>query len=190
MNPFEYIFAIASILLGLAIAELLTGFSRILRQELKPGWLHLLWLAFVFQVQLQLAWGFWNLRVKEAWLYPEFLLVLTGPILLYIAASVLFPHLGATGKNLSLHLLERRRAFFLVMAAYVAFTSLLGAFFFNQPLLQAGPTALRLVAIASFVFLAVTDRPSVHWVLAIAALLSQLVFTYLYSFSMTAAGAA
>ena len=190
MNSFEYIFAIASILLGLAIAELLTGFSRILRQELKPGWLHLLWIAVVFQMQLQLAWAFWKLRSKETWLYPEFLLVLAGPILLYIAASVLFPRTSTTDKNLSLHLLERRLAFFLVMATYVAYTSLLGAYFFNQPFLQTGSTALRIVGIASSIFLAITDKPRVHWILAFAVLGSHLVFAYLYSFSMAAAGAA
>jgi hypothetical protein len=190
MTPFEYIFAVASILIGLAITELLTGFSRVLRHELKLSWLHLLWVIVVFQVQLQLAWGFWNLRSKENWLYPEFLLVISGPVLLYIAASVLFPRSSATDQNLGIHLLERRRSFFLVMATYVAFTGLLGAVFFNQPLFQIGSTTLRVVAIASFVVLAITDKLRVHWVLALAALLSQLIFTYLYSFSITAAVAA
>lgn len=61
MNVFEFLLVIVSILLGLGIAELLAGMARMLRGELVAGTLHSLWMFIVFQLQVQLAWGLWDL---------------------------------------------------------------------------------------------------------------------------------
>jgi hypothetical protein len=87
VNVFEFLLVIVSILLGLGITELLAGLVRILRGELVAGKIHALWMFIIFQLQVQLAWGLWGLRAKEEWQYPEFLLLLLAPVLLYLAAA-------------------------------------------------------------------------------------------------------
>ena len=125
MNLFEFLLVIVSIVLGLGIGELLGGLVRIFRGDLVTGRLHALWMLIVFQVQVQLAWGLWGLRLREQWRYPEFLLLLLAPMLLYLAAAVLFPSAGSD-ENLDAHLMRRRQPFFLLMAAYVLVTALFG----------------------------------------------------------------
>ena len=184
MNLFEFLLIVVSILLGLGITELLSGVARILRGELPAGRLHTLWIVIVFLVQAQLAWGLWLLRSLEEWRYPEFLLLLTGPILLYMASAVLFPATVASG-TLDGHLMQRRRAFFALMLAYVCFTALFEAFLLDGSL-ELAPTMLRLVAVSLFAALMVSGSRRLHWILALAVLASQLWFTYAYTFVLAA----
>ena len=123
MDLFEFLLVVVSIILGLGIAELLGGVVRLLRGDLIPGKLHALWILIVFQLQVQLSWGLWGLRDREAWRYPEFMLLLLGPGLLYMSAAVLFPSVGSMAADQ--HLLNRRRPFFLLNASYVVFTFLI-----------------------------------------------------------------
>jgi hypothetical protein len=95
VNVFEFLLVIVSIVLGLGITELLAGLVRILRGDLVAGKLHGLWMFVIFQLQVQLAWGLWGLRSKAEWQYPEFLLLLLAPVLLYLAAAVIFPSIGS-----------------------------------------------------------------------------------------------
>jgi len=187
MNLFEFLLIFVSILLGLGITELLSGVVRILRGELPAGRLHTLWILIVFLVQGQLAWGLWLLRSMDEWRYPEFLLLLSGPILLYMAAAVLFPAAASSG-DLDTHLMRRRRAFFLLMLSYVCFTALFEFFLLDNGL-ELVPTAFRLIAAALLAALAISDGRRLHWVLALAVLASQLWFTYAYTFVLAASPA-
>jgi hypothetical protein len=62
----------------------------------------------VFQLQVQLAWGLWGLRSKVEWQYPEFLLLLLAPVLLYLAAAVII-RLPAVAILATLAVTERPR---------------------------------------------------------------------------------
>jgi hypothetical protein len=108
MNVFEFLLVIVSIMLGLGITELLAGLVRVLRGELVTGKLHALWMFVVFQLQVQLAWGLWGLRSKVEWQYPEFLLLLLAPVLLYLAAAVII-RLPAVAILATLAVTERPR---------------------------------------------------------------------------------
>ena len=185
MNLFEFLLVVVSIVLGLGITELLSGLAGLFRGDFVTGRLHVLWMLFVFQIQVQMAWGLWALRSREEWLYPEFLLLLLGPILLYMAAAVLFPTVAGSDETLDDYLMARRRPFFLLMAAYVAFSALYARFLLNSEL-KLIPTTFRLIAFALFIVLAITDKRRVHLLLGLALFLSQLWFTYLFTFVVKA----
>lgn len=184
MNLFEFLLVVVSILLSLGITELLSGVVRILRGELSAGRLHTLWILIVFLVEAQLAWGLWLLRSMEEWSYPEFMLLLAGPILLYMASAVLFPAAASSG-DLDAHLMQRRRAFFPLLLAYVCFTALFDVFLLDNGL-EPLPTAARVLAASLFATLTISDRHRVHWVLALIVLAAQLCFTYAYTFVFAA----
>ena len=188
MNVFEFLLVIVSIVLGLGITELLTGFVRILRGELVAGKLHALWMFVILQTQVQLAWGLWGLRAKAEWQYPEFLLLLLAPVLLYLTAAVIFPSV-ASGDSLDSHLIRRRRPFFLLLAGYVLVTGLFSWLLFDEELTLASAIT-RIPAVAILVALAITDRPRVHLVLGLVVLALQLWFTYLFTFVVGAAQSA
>lgn len=184
MNLFEFLLVFVSILLGLGITELLSGVVRILRGELPAGRLHTLWILIVFLVQGQMAWGLWLLRSVDEWRYPEFLLLLSGPILLYMAAAVLFPAAASSG-NLDAHLMRRRRAFFSLMLAYVCFTALFEFFLLDNGI-ELAPALLRLIGASLLAALAISERRGLHWAMALAVLAAQLWFTYSYTFVLAA----
>lgn len=180
MNVFEFLLVIVSIVLGLGITELLAGLVRILRGELVAGKLHTLWMFIIFQLQVQLAWGLWGLRSKEAWQYPEFLLLLLAPVILYLTAALIYPR-GAATENLDNHLLRRRRPLFLLLACYVLVSGLFSWLLFGE---DFTPTSvlIRLPAVAVLVVLAITDQRRLHFALGLVVLALQLWFTYVFTF--------
>jgi hypothetical protein len=183
VNVFEFLLVVLAIVLGLGIAELLGGVVRILRGDLASSGLHALWVVIVFQLQVQLAWGLWGLRSREAWRYPEFLLLLLGPVVLYLTAAVLFP--SASSERADLHLLRRRRSFFVLNIGYVTVTALYGWLLYDQgwPL---GPTLMRLAVIVVLGTLALTEKRAIHWTGGLLILGGHLYWTYLYTFVMSA----
>jgi len=188
VNVFEFLLVIVSIVLGLGITELLAGLVRILRGELVAGKLHALWMFVIFQLQVQLAWGLWGLRSKVEWQYPEFLLLLLAPVLLYLAAAVIFPSVGAD-ESLDFHLMRRRRPLFLLLAGYVFVAGLFSWLLFDEDLTLTS-AIIRLPAVAILATLAITERPRLHLLLGLVVLALQLWFTYVFTFVVGATAAA
>jgi hypothetical protein len=187
VNVFEFLLVIVSIVLGLGITELLAGLVRILRGELVAGRLHALWMFVVFQLQVQLAWGLWGLRSKAEWQYPEFLLLLLAPVLLYLAAAVIFPSIG-TDASLDSHLMRRRRPFFLLLTGYVFVAGLFSWLLFGEDLTLAS-AVIRLPALAILATLAITEKSRVHLLLGLVVLALQFWFTYVFTFVVGATAA-
>jgi hypothetical protein len=123
MSLLELIFVVLSVIVGLGIAELLSGVVRIFRGELKAGLAHGLWTLTVFLFLVQLIWAFWALNAATRLTYPEYLVILWGPIALFIAASMLFPRAGTPAEtSLDDYLIAHRVAFLLSLLAYVVQT--------------------------------------------------------------------
>ena len=181
MNVFEFILIPCAIVVGLGIAELFGGVVKILRGELNAGRLHSVWVTCVFLQQVQWLWSSWALEDRGSWLFPEFLIFLIGPIGLYMAAAMLFPAENP-GESLDLHLFERHRPFFLIMAVTLA--SLSGASVLVVAGSVTGADVSRFSGVAMYGVLAVTRHRGVHWVCALAALGAQLWFIYTFTFEV------
>lgn len=181
MSVFDFLFVVVAIVLALGIAELLGGVVRILRGDLRSNALHALWIVIVFQLQVQLAWGLWGLHSRTAWRYPEFLLLLCGPIVAYLIAALLYPLSGS--ERADVHLLRRRRPFFLLNAVFVGITALYGWLLYGQGWLP-GQAMLRLAVISALVTVAVTERRAVQWTVGLLILGGNLWWTYQYLFIM------
>jgi len=110
-------------------------------------------------------------------------LLLAGPLLLYLSAAMLFPATGT--EPLDEHLMSRRRPFFVLMSAYMVYSVLFTWLLMgrNFPLVT---TSLRALVLAAFIILACTTRRSIHLTIALAILALHLWFTYSYSFMVTA----
>lgn len=123
MSAFEFFFSFYGLLLGLSVAELVSGFARVLheRHRVRFGWLTPLLALFV---AVDIA-TFWN----QAWVifrgapFNPFLLIVGLAIAatFYIAASITFPRLDETGTeqvDLDAHYWSQRRTVFsCIMAA-------------------------------------------------------------------------
>lgn len=183
MNVFDFLFVVVAIVLTLGIAELLGGVVRILRGDLRSNGLHALWIAIIFQLQVQLAWGLWGLHTRATWRYPEFLVLLSGPIVVYLIAALLYPTGGT--ERADVHLLRRRRPFFLLNALYVAITALDSWVLWDQGWVPA-QAVIRLVVIGALVTAAITEKRPIQWTIGLLILGGNLWWTYQYAFVMAA----
>ena len=169
---------VVSIILALGVTQLLAGVVRLLRSELKPYWIHELWVLNVFLMLLQYCWSLFDLEAQSDWVFVELVGLLTPPILLYLVASLLFPARGDETDLTGFYYAHRRPVFGLL--------ALLLVFYSAQGWLQSEPLRFtdlfRALGIATYAALAATGRRSIHAVLTIVTFASLLAFISRFSY--------
>src|SRR5579871_3747661 len=93
MSPFEYVTVLISIILGMGLTQLVTGFSSIIIrwERVKIYWPHLVLIFLVFIIQIQDWWATYELQSYAYWRLPTFLFMILYPVNLYLLARILFP---------------------------------------------------------------------------------------------------
>lgn len=93
MNLFEFIMVLVSIIIGLGLAELLTGVVRLVRarNSTRYYWVHGILTATIFVALLQQWWETWGLRDVPQWDFLALILMLIAPICLFMISHLLFP---------------------------------------------------------------------------------------------------
>lgn len=96
MDAFSYLSVLNSLVLGLALASLLTGFAGMVRvrSRLVMYWPLAAQMALLFLIQVQLWWALFALRGVAHWRFVGFLAVLMQPVLVFLATAFLVPDLG------------------------------------------------------------------------------------------------
>ena len=135
MNLFEFLMILLSLIVGLGLAEILSGFARFLKSSAahKFSWLHGAVSTIVFLGLLQTFWESWGLRSVEEWSFPAMLLMLGSPIFLYLIAHVIFPE-RESAVSLEDHYFERARLIWLLAALTVIVGTLFRPLAFDAPL--------------------------------------------------------
>jgi len=90
MNLFEFLMILMSLIVGLGLAEILSGVARFLKRGGIRGfsWTHSAITVTVFVALLQTFWESWGLRSIEVWTFPAMLLMLGSPIILFLIAHI------------------------------------------------------------------------------------------------------
>lgn len=180
MDRFSFVMVLLSIIVGLGVTELLTNLARQIqnRARIKFYWLHSILAALVFVALLQQWWESWDQRLVETWSFPILILMLGGPIGLYIISHLLFPSDSDT-VDFEKHYYDNARIMCLLGAATVVFASLYRPISFGHTLIDAD-NATSLIILSAFVLLAATRRKIVHQILVplifSAVLLDVLIF--------------
>lgn len=93
MSLFEFLMVLVSIIIGLGLAEILTGVARQIRclGSTRGYWVHSLLVATIFVALLQQWWEIWGLRVVPEWSFIGLVMMLSGPVCLFLIAHLLFP---------------------------------------------------------------------------------------------------
>lgn len=93
MDAFSYLSVLISIVLGLALARLLTGFAAMVsaRARLVVYWPLAAQMVLLFLIQVQMWWALFGLREILRWSFPGFLVVLLDAVLVYLATAFLVP---------------------------------------------------------------------------------------------------
>ena len=93
MGLFEFLMILLSVIIGLALTELLTGVANLLRvrETVHFYWVHV-WLQFgIFVALLQQWWESWDLAKVEVISFGAVLLLIVPSLVLFLIAHMLFP---------------------------------------------------------------------------------------------------
>jgi apolipoprotein N-acyltransferase len=117
MTVFEYLMVMTSIVLAVALTQLLRGITEIWRSRRRyvP---HLAWVVVLSFITAQIWWAFWDLNQVGDWTAFRFGFVLAVPIVVFLASAVLLPQRIPEDADWRDHFLARRREFMVLMTAY------------------------------------------------------------------------
>ncbi|MEQ8474156.1 MAG: hypothetical protein RIC35_23375 [Marinoscillum sp.] len=121
MDPFEYVVVLQSLILGLGIAQLLTGSADVISnlKNVKPGFAHSFMVFNIFLMHLQEWWYSYQYGLEiTAWTLPIVIVLLIYPILLFILARMLFPTgLRGNEKDLKEYFFDQWQWFYAILVA-------------------------------------------------------------------------
>ena len=115
MDAFSYLSVLLSIILGLAITQVLQGFRGLMlaRSRIRGYWPSVAWAILLLLLDVQVWWAMYELRLRQDWSFLGFAVVLAQTIPLYLGAGLVFPDIGIEGSvDLRRHYYENHRWFF------------------------------------------------------------------------------
>lgn len=178
MDAFSYLSVLLSIILGLAIQQILQGYRALIlaRTRVERDWLPLIWSALILLMVVQHWWASFGLAGRAEWRFADFLVTLLVTALIYMMAAIVLPDVPADKPtDLREHFARERRALFGLFAAAV-----IGSMLREWQLESRLPEARNLLFHGLFLAIAVTGlltgRRRVHE--GIAVLLALLFGSY------------
>ena len=157
MDAFSYLSVLLSIILGLAIAQVLQGYRAILlaRGRVRLSAAVLIWSGLILLFATQSWWASFGLRERTHWDFLAFAIILLQMVLLYMLSAVIFPEVGRDDRvDLVDHFDRHRSIFFGFLIGVLAVSVLKDVVLDHRlpvPLNLAFHTALVATAIAGIV---------------------------------------
>jgi hypothetical protein len=118
VEPFGYLSILTSIVLGLGITRVLTGFGGLLqvRHRVRLYWVHLLWALNLFLFLVLNWWILFRWHTQSEWSFFIFLFILLSPTVGFLLSVLLFPDPIKDGADMSQYFFANHRWFFLLGA--------------------------------------------------------------------------
>lgn len=186
MDAFNYLSVLISLILGLAITQVLKGFRGLMqsRMRLQGYWPTVLWAILIVVISVQSWWSMYGLRHYEDWTFVAFSAVLAQTIVLYLLAALVLPDFfGDTAVNLREHYYGHRRWFFSLLALLIV-TSLGKQLILEGSLPQPADLGFHVLFASAGISGALIGNPRYHEFLAAFSALAigayiALLFTHL-----------
>ena len=123
MDAFSYLSVLISIILGLAITQVLQGYRSLLlargRVQLDPA--PLIWSGLVLLIATQAWWASFGLTARHSWDFADFVVILVQMGLLYMLSALILPDVPDEAPvDLAGHFERHRKAFFVFLIAMLA----------------------------------------------------------------------
>lgn len=168
MSTFEYLSVYISIVIGLAVAQLLGGVVRVVSdRRAKPYWVHLAWVFNVLGLMTYYWWFTFDWQTRDPWTYQLFLFVFGYAVVMYLVALSLVPPAELGDADYEDFFYSRSGLFFGLLALRwvvdLADTALTGGTEFSSPLFFP----VWILVLALFILGASTRHRRVHAGLAV-----------------------
>ncbi len=97
MDAFSYLSVLISIIIGLAVTQILQGFRGLLQSRARSRiyWPSLTWAVLLLIICVQTWWAMFGLRSHEGWTFLGFAVVVLQTIVLYMLAGLVLPDFPA-----------------------------------------------------------------------------------------------
>ncbi len=152
MSVMEFVLVAHALIVGLAVAEILRGFSELFRSTNTNVSYRLILIAvWALLLLLQLWWAVWHVGDHAVWTFAEFLLFLLPVGILYVIARLCFPA-ELTDVDLKAYYARvAKKLWWLVAATYASFAFLLAPFIYGgiRPAVFASQITIAVLALAS-----------------------------------------
>jgi hypothetical protein len=115
MDAFSYLSVLISIILGLAMTQILQSVRGVVigRREVAIYWPALVWAGLLLLINVQSWWAMYGLRQLQNWTFVQFAVVLLQSTLLYMLAALLLPDIRPGERtDLKAHYFAQHRWFF------------------------------------------------------------------------------
>ena len=171
MDAFEYLSVLISIVLGLALTQLLTSAARLVqaRGRVRIFWPVFVWIGTLLTVLVQSWWAMFDLRDHQGWNLLQFALVLAHPTLLYFMTVLLLPDPEHDGPiDLRANYFAHAPWFFSAMAGVIV-VSLLRPVAIDGRFPLDADRIFQLILLVLVGVAAAVRRPAFHAVVALTA---------------------
>ena len=122
MDEFSYLSVVLSVILGLAITQILKGFRGIVlaRAQIRIYWPVIAWAFLWLLACVQSWWAMFGMRGIHNWTFEQFGVVLLQTVLTYMVAGLIFPDLfGTEPVDLKANFYAHRKWFFLLALSVI-----------------------------------------------------------------------
>lgn len=141
MTVLSFVQVLISIILALGIAELLKGVADYLRAEgARPSWLLFGLGGWLGLIHVHFWWVGWRFRDVDSWVFPELLLYVTGPVVLYLATRLLFPQ-DLDSADLPAYYHRHGAKVWFFVGLFFAYAVPVNTVLLDVPLLSSGPAS-------------------------------------------------
>ena len=178
-DAFAYLSVLLSIILGLAIAEVLQGLRSLLlaRGQVKLYTPPLIWSGIMLVLAIHFWWASFGLAKRETWDFTAFCAVLMQTVMLYLGASLLLPDAKA-GESIDLraHYYSEAGPFFSFGLLFTIF-GFIKDWLLDQHIIGGGLPLFFFVFFIIMTLLAlIVRKPRVHEILAPVMAVAVLTF--------------
>ena len=186
-DTYQHVVVVMSMVLGMAITQLLRGMAQLhrARARVRTYWLHWGWVTLLVVFSLLLWWTFWNYRGITEWNFLRFALYLSPIIVLYYVAAVAFPDPSDNVTALREYYYANRKAFFGAFALCGVLASAVAAGIRGLPLSDSS-YLFRLGLVVFMLALVRSSNARVHAAVFVLCASLMVVFTILYHFRLSA----
>jgi hypothetical protein len=117
MDVFVHVKVLLSMILALAVGNLLRGVSRIVEhpKKYKVYWVHLVWVLFLFLYVIHFWWWEFYLQKVQQWTFPVYFFIALYATLLFLLCSLFFPDEMEEYGGFRNYFCSRRRWIFTLM---------------------------------------------------------------------------
>ena len=174
-SPFDYLIILVSIVLGLAITNVLTRLATVItaRKRVDFYWPPVAWAIWIFFISVQHWWAEWGIRHARMSNFGTFWLQVLVPVALFLLSALVLPEREENGRLDLGRWYFHNRVWFYGLLAAVPLLSI------AEELSRTGTMAsavnlefLLAFSLISFVSLFLPSRRAQDWITALAMLLT------------------